>query len=79
VLAESFFSQVLNNGRNSEGPLLMKMYMKTNPFNAFKNMMLGFRLWKTGRLTLKTEHTKDRKSLKKLLGSIDKQKEVLVK
>jgi heterodisulfide reductase subunit C len=79
VLAESFFSQVLDNGRNSEGPLLMKMYMKTNPFNAFKNMMLGFRLWKTGRLTLKTEHTKDRKSLKKLLGSIDKQKEALVK
>ncbi len=79
ALAESFFSQVLNHGRNSEGPLLMKMYMKTNPFNMFKNMMLGFRLWKTGRLTLKIEHTKDKNSLKKLLGSIDKQKEAAVK
>lgn len=78
VLATNFFSQVLNNGRNSEGPLLMKMYLKTNPMAIFKNMMLGFKLWKTGRLSLKTEKIKNKKDLMTLLDNVDKAKEVAV-
>lgn len=76
VLAENFFSQVLNQGRNSEGPLLLKMYLKTNPFMLFKNMMLGFKLWKTGRLSLKTEKIKDKKNLSALLKNVELAKEV---
>ena len=76
VLASNFFSQVLNNGRNSEGPLLVKMYLKTNPLMLLKNMMLGFKLWKRGRISLRTERIKDKNALKKLLKSMDKQKEV---
>jgi heterodisulfide reductase subunit C len=75
VLAGSFFDQVLNNGRNSEGPLLLKMYLKTNPFIMFKNMILGFKLWKTGRLSLKTERIKDKKNLARLLSSVEKSRE----
>ncbi len=75
VLAGSFFKQVLSFGRNSEGPLLLKMYMKTNPLMLFKNMKLGFKLWKTGRLSLKTEKTCKKGDLKKLLSDIDKQRE----
>ncbi|MBZ0203742.1 MAG: 4Fe-4S dicluster domain-containing protein [Ignavibacteria bacterium] len=78
VLASNFFSQVLNNGRNSEGPLLLKIYLKTNPFMLFKNMMLGFKLWRRGRISMKTEHIKDKKALKKLLQSMDNMKEAAV-
>ena len=76
VLAENFFNQVLNNGRNSEGPLLLKMYLRTNPFMLFKNMKLGFKLWKTGRFSLKTEKIRNKGDLKKLLESVEKAKEV---
>jgi heterodisulfide reductase subunit C2 len=76
VLATNFFNQVLNNGRNSEGPLLMKMYLKTNPLAMLKNAMLGFKLWKAGRLSLKTEKIKNKKDLLKLLENVDKAKEV---
>ncbi len=75
VLASNFFSQVLNNGRNSEGPLLLKMYLKTNPIMLFKNMKLGIKLWLRGRISMKTERIKDKKALKKLLQSMDNVKE----
>lgn len=78
ILASNFYSQVLNNGRNSEGPLLMKMYLKTNPFMILKNMKLGFKLWIKGRISLKTERTKDRKSLKRLMQSLDNVKEAAI-
>ncbi len=76
VLASNFFTQVLNNGRNSEGPLLLKMYLKTNPFMLIKNMKLGFKLWLRGRISMKTERIKNKKSLKKLLQSMENVKEV---
>jgi len=79
LLANNFFSQVLNNGRNSEGPLLFKMYMKSNPLMLFKNMILGFKLWKTGRLSMKTEKIKIKGSLNKLLENIEKATETLRK
>ncbi|MBL8017161.1 MAG: 4Fe-4S dicluster domain-containing protein [Ignavibacteria bacterium] len=71
ILANNFFKQVLDNGRNSEGPLLMKIYLKTNPLMLFKNMMLGFKLWKRGRISIKTERIKDKNALKKLLKSVE--------
>ena len=78
VLAESFFTQVLKNGRNSEGPLLLKMYLKTNPFMLLKNMKLGFKLWKNGRLSLKTERIKDKKSLSELVKNVESRKEAVL-
>jgi heterodisulfide reductase subunit C len=78
VLANNFFKQVLNNGRNSEGPLLLKMYLKTNPLILFKNMALGYKLWKNGRLSLKTEKIKHKGDLKKLLDGVEKAREVAV-
>ncbi|MCI0449865.1 MAG: 4Fe-4S dicluster domain-containing protein [Chlorobi bacterium] len=79
VLANSFFKQVLDHGRNSEGPLLLKMYLKTNPFMLIKNMKLGFKLWKTGRLSLKTEKIKNKRNLNKLLKNIEKAEEAEAK
>lgn len=77
ILANNFFKQVLNNGRNSEGPLLMKMYLKTNPFMLLKNMMLGIKLFTRGRISMKTEKIRDKKALKKLLNSVESNKKIL--
>lgn len=77
VLASNFFNQVLNNGRNSEGPLLLKMYLKTNPLMLLKNMKLGIKLWLRGRISMKTERIKDKKALKRLLESVDAKKEAV--
>lgn len=76
ALAESFFKQVKLNGRNSEGPLMMDVYMKTGIFKAFSNVKMAFKLWKNGRLSMKSEKIANRKDISKLLDSIEKVKEV---
>lgn len=52
VLAREFFNGVQKIGRNAEGPLMVKLFLKTNPFGMLKNGLLAFRLWWTGRLSL---------------------------
>jgi heterodisulfide reductase subunit C len=58
VLAREFFRGVEKTGRNSEGPLMVKFFLKTNPLGMLKNTMLAFRLWRTGRLSLREERMK---------------------
>jgi len=77
VLANEFFAQVMKNGRSSEGPLLIRLFMKTNIFKMFGNAMLGLKLMRTGRFSLKTEKIKNRNSLAKLLDSVKAVKEVV--
>jgi quinone-modifying oxidoreductase, subunit QmoC len=52
VLAREFFNGVERNGRNSEGPLMVKFFLKTNPLGMLKNASMAFRLWTKGRLSL---------------------------
>ncbi len=75
VLANAFFNQVMKDGRSSEGKLMMKVFLGTNPFKAFGNMLLGMKLFFTGRISMKSERIKDRKSLKALLAALDRLKE----
>lgn len=79
VLAESFYNQVKKHGRNSEGPLLLKLFLKTNPFKMFANMALGWKLFRTGRISMKSEKIKDKIGFSRLLNGIEKAKEVAVK
>jgi quinone-modifying oxidoreductase, subunit QmoC len=79
VLAESFYNLVKKNGRNSEGPLLLKLFLKTNPFKMFANMSLGWKLWKAGRISMKTEKIKDKIGFANLLNGMKKAKEVALK
>lgn len=79
VLASAFFDAVKRNGRITEGFLLMKFFLKTNPFKALGSAMLGWKLWKTGRMSLKVEKIKDKKGFAKLLNGLVKVKEVAVK
>jgi heterodisulfide reductase subunit C len=68
ALASGFFSQVKANGRSSEGPLLLKVFLKTNPLKLFGNAMLGWKLFKRGRMSMKTEKIKDRKNFAKIMN-----------
>lgn len=55
VLAREFFNGVLQTGRNNELPLLLKMYLKTNPFKLLAQAVMGMKLFFTGRIGLKME------------------------
>ncbi len=55
VLAQAFYRAVRKHGRSSESWLLVKLFLKTNPLNMFKQAFLGLRLMWNGRLSLRRE------------------------
>jgi hypothetical protein len=65
---------VRKNGRITEMILVMKLFMKTNPFAAMGNWKMGIDLMKTGRFSLATEHIKQREELTRMLDSVDAKK-----
>jgi heterodisulfide reductase subunit C len=67
VFAREFFDIVKKNGRNHEGSLLLRIYLKTNPFLLFKQMALGIRLWLKGRISPKKETIERRDEFAKIL------------
>jgi len=73
VLAREFFKAVENYGRSTESWLLVNLFMKTNPFQALKQMSLGLRLFAQGRLSLKRETIKRRGELKSILKVLEKE------
>jgi quinone-modifying oxidoreductase, subunit QmoC len=72
VLAREFFSLVEEYGRNSEGRLLVQMYLKTNPFAMLKQAFMGMKLFLVGRVSMKTERIKNREQLHTLLKALDR-------
>jgi quinone-modifying oxidoreductase, subunit QmoC len=74
VLAQEFTQMVKKNGRITELFLVMKLFLKTNPFAAMGNWRMGLDLMKTGRLSLKTEHIQQRDDLGRMLDSVDEKK-----
>lgn len=70
VLAREFFEIVKKNGRNHEGSLMLRMYLKTNPFALLRQMGLGIRLWLKGRISAKPEKIAQTGQLHALLGAI---------
>jgi len=73
VLASEFFKCVEKYGRNSEGPVLVKLFLKTNPFRMFRQASLGLKLMVRGRFGLKREQIKRKDELKKILGVLEKE------
>ncbi|MEP0829506.1 MAG: 4Fe-4S dicluster domain-containing protein [bacterium] len=73
VLAEEFFKDVESNGRNSEGRLIMKLYLRTNLLKALKQTSLGLRLWSQGRIGIKADRIKRKGELQALLKSLEKE------
>lgn len=73
VLAQEFTNMVRNHGRVSEGLLVTKMYLKTNPLAALGMAKLGLGLMKTGRFSLKQENIKRRADLARIVETVDKE------
>ncbi len=72
VLASEFFKMVEKSGRNSEGRLLLRLFLKTNPFQLFKQMGLGLRLIRRGRFSLKRESIERRDELRTIFQVLER-------
>lgn len=79
VLAREFFSGVENQGRSTESRLIMRLYLKTNPFKMLKQAGLGLRLFTRGRMGLGAESIERKGELKALLKSIEKEHLIITK
>lgn len=75
VLAKAFFERVRHDGRNTESRLLITLYLRTNPLIMLKEALLGFHLFRTGRLSLKKEKIKGMTELRKMIDPVDPRKE----
>jgi quinone-modifying oxidoreductase, subunit QmoC len=67
VLAREFFHGVERTGRNSEGSLMVKFFLKTNPLGMLKNASMALRLWMKGRLSLLDEKMRTPGAVRTLL------------
>jgi heterodisulfide reductase subunit C len=74
VLAREFSEMVRKNGRITEMLLVMKLFLKTNPWAAMGNWRMGLDLLKTGRFSLATEKIKGRQELARMLDAVDAKK-----
>ena len=73
VLASEFYKNVEKAGRNSEGRLILRLFLKTNPFKLFKQIGLGLKLSTRGRFSLKRESIKQTDELHRILKSLEKE------
>lgn len=71
TLAREFFKSVMKSGRNTEGQLILKMFMKTNPLHLFKMRNVGKRLFFTGRMGLIQESIKHKKELQTIMKTVE--------
>ena len=71
MLAQEFTTMVRQHGRVSEGLLVTKLYLKTNPIAALGMAKLGMGLMKTGRFSLKQENIKQRADLARIVATVD--------
>ena len=67
VLAREFFRGVERGGRSNELPIMLRFFLKTNPLRMLQNAPVAWRLWRTGRLSLRREQTQQRDTIRTLL------------
>jgi heterodisulfide reductase subunit C len=72
VLAREFFNLVQRNGRTSEGRLMTRMYLKTNPLHLFKQAPLALKLMKRGRMSFRQDRTRNQSEVQSLLRCTEK-------
>ncbi|HUU45392.1 MAG TPA: 4Fe-4S dicluster domain-containing protein [Acidobacteriota bacterium] len=71
VLAREFFGAVLKYGRSPEGRVLLRLYLKSNPFQMLRNSRLGLRLLMRGRFGLGADSIRQKDQLRTLMRTID--------
>jgi quinone-modifying oxidoreductase subunit QmoC len=73
ILANEFFKSVANNGRCSETWILLNLFLKTNPLKLLGQAKLGWRLLKTGRMSIKKESIERKAELKNIMKALGKE------
>jgi heterodisulfide reductase subunit C len=73
VLAGEFFKSVEKSGRSTESRLLVNLFLKTNPFQLFRQAGLGLRLWLKGRLNARRETIRRKDELHRMLRTLEKE------
>jgi quinone-modifying oxidoreductase, subunit QmoC len=74
ILAHDFSEMVRKNGRITELPLVVMLFLKTSWLAAIGNWRLGIDLMRTGRFSLKTEKIKQNKDIGRMMEVIDSEK-----
>ncbi|HUA62796.1 MAG TPA: hypothetical protein VML19_28830 [Verrucomicrobiae bacterium] len=69
VLAQEFYHMVRRRGRNSEFSLVLRMALRSNPFILLGMIRTGWKLIRTGRLSLRREHIEALPEIRDLLGT----------
>jgi quinone-modifying oxidoreductase, subunit QmoC len=72
VLARAFFDLVRRFGRSSEGLLLVRLYLQTNPLKMLGNAALGWKLFTRGRMSPRIEQIRGKDKLRKLLHAVER-------
>jgi len=67
TMYKTFVDSIMRSGRVHELGFMIKFYLKSNLFRAFKNAPLGIKLLSHGRLSLKPERIKGLEQLKTIL------------
>lgn len=73
VLAGEFFRGVERTGRSNEGPLLVRLFLKTKPLRMFGQAGLGLALFRRGRLSAKLESIRRTGELRTMLKTIEEE------
>ena len=67
TMYKTFVDSIMRSGRVHELGFMMRFYLKSNLFRAFKNISLGIKLLSHGRLSFKSERIKGLEQLKTIL------------
>jgi len=74
VLAGEFIKSVARTGRSNEMRIITATWLKTKPFELFKQAWMGLRLWLKGRLSFGLHRMSgDRRQIRKLLVAAGEQ------
>lgn len=71
ILARSFYRMVARHGRTSETRLVLGLMLRTNPLGLLAMAPEGWRLWRTGRLSLRQERVEHVEQLRKVLAAVE--------
>lgn len=71
ILAREFFKVVAKRGRNSEGEVTLRMYLKAGPWRHIGKAGLGLKLYFKGRMGVIADRIANRAQLARLLAKLE--------
>jgi len=72
VMTRAFTEMIRSRGRSTESWISLKLYLKTRPSELVKNVPVGSRLMRQGRLGLKRESIEGREDLRTMLEVMER-------